>query len=117
MYVINKGMTFTDFFYYNEEKGEPNLKYIDSHKGDGELHGMGFIPKRQVNFMQSEVNRGIRFTQKSAEWISFKLPRKSEAFSEEIFPPCYKGEAVLTYDEWAGGKNVKPASLDMSTIP
>jgi len=46
MYVINKGMTFTDFFYYNEEKGEPNLKYMDSHKGDGELHGMGFIPKR-----------------------------------------------------------------------
>lgn len=46
MYVINKGMALTDYFYYNEEKGVPNLKLIDTYKGDGEVHGMGFIPKR-----------------------------------------------------------------------
>ena len=67
--------------------------------------------------MESEVNRGIRYTKTSAQWISFKLPRKSEAFSEEVFPPCYKGEASLTYAEWESGKNANPLSLDMSTIP
>ena len=66
MYVINKGMALTDYFYYNEDKGQPNLKIIDTYKGDGEVHGMGFIPKRQVNFMESEVNRGIRYTKTSA---------------------------------------------------
>lgn len=67
--------------------------------------------------MESEVNRGIRYTQKTAQWISFKLPRKTDAFSEEIFPPCYKGEPGLTYAEWEGGKNANPPTLDMSTIP
>ena len=67
--------------------------------------------------MESEVNRACRYTKTSAQWISFKLPRKSEAFSEEVFPPCYKGEAVLTYAEWEGGKDAAPAKLDMSTIP
>lgn len=46
MYVVNKGMELTDYFYYNEQNGEPNLKLIDSYKGVGEVHGLGFIPKR-----------------------------------------------------------------------
>jgi len=41
---------------------------------------MYFLPKRDVNFMENELNRVIRFNGKQAEYITFKVPRKAGAF-------------------------------------
>jgi coronin-1B/1C/6 len=76
------------------------------------------MPKKYINFMECEVQRGLRITGKSAEWITFKLPRKSGDFQEDLYPPCEAGKEALTYEEWAAGQNVDPImqNFDPSSV-
>lgn len=83
------------------------------------------MPKKCVNFMQCEIQRALRITQKQAEWITFKLPRKSGDFQSDLYPPCEAGKEAHSYEEWAAGANVDPVmekfdpnsvSVDQSTI-
>ena len=39
------------------------------------------MPKRTVDPMASEVMRGVRLTQKTVEYVQFKVPRKHGGFS------------------------------------
>lgn len=79
--MINKGQSFVQFFYYHDvEGGEPYLQLIDQFKGDGIQQTVYFLPKRNVDFMNNELNRALRFNGKNAEYVTFKVPRKSGAF-------------------------------------
>ena len=45
------------------------------------------MPKQSVDPMKKEVARGLKLTGKTAEWVSFKIPRKNEPdFSADLFP-------------------------------
>lgn len=79
LYVVNKGHTMTHMFYVSEG-GEPSLQALDTYKGNDNQQGMYFMPKNIVNFMDNELLRSIRFNGKVAEYITWKVPRKSGSF-------------------------------------
>lgn len=58
--------------------------------------------------MGNEVMRGIRMTIKTAQWISFKVPRRETKFADDLFPPYPNTESVMTYEEWASGTDKDP---------
>lgn len=66
------------------------------------------MPKHAVDPLRKEVLRGVRFTGKAAEFISFRLPRKAEEFSEDLYPPYRALKPALTFDEWSKGENKDP---------
>lgn len=103
-------------FYYHDDGGSPGFKFINEYKGEGECHGMAFLPKKDVDFMNMEINRCVRYGKGFAEWITFKTPRKTGSFAEDIYVPCYKGEMAVDYTEWASGVNKAPVLLDFKTI-
>lgn len=119
-YVVNKGNSTTQFFYLHETgpEGTPWMQPIDQYKGNENTTGMYFLPKRCVDFMDNELNRAIRNTGKMAEYVSFKVPRKTGAFAEDLFPPAPSGESALTHEEWLAGENRPPvlAAFDPSEI-
>lgn len=79
-YVVNRAMNFTQFFHFNDEGGSPGLTALDKYAGkDNQLY-IYFMPKKSIDFMSCELQRGLRITQKQAEYITFKLPRKSGDF-------------------------------------
>jgi coronin-2 len=92
----------------NESSGTPELIPIDKYTGKDNHRDMFFLPKSSVDFMGNEVMRGIRMTNKTAQWISFKVPRRENKFAEDLFPPHPKTESVMTYDEWASGTDKDP---------
>jgi hypothetical protein len=49
---------------------------------------MFFLPRRDVNFSEFELNRAIRYNGKMAEYISYKLPRKGGNFESSLYPPA-----------------------------
>ena len=109
LYIINKGQSFVQFFYLHDvDGGEPHLQLIDQFKGDGIQQTVYFMPKRNVDFMNNELNRALRFNGKVAEYVTFKVPRKSGAFQTDLFPPCPSGNFSMSFDEWAGGENKPP---------
>jgi len=106
LYIINKGHNFTSFFHYNRTNDE--ITPMDKYQGEGIVQGIGFLPKKDLNFNASELARGIRFNSRSAEWISFILPRKGGCFNDDVYPPCYAGKSVMKFEEYASGVNKDP---------
>ncbi|CEI91860.1 Putative Coronin [Rhizopus microsporus] len=74
---------------------------------------MGFMPKRGLNVNECEVARAYKVGHSIVEPISFTVPRKSDAFQSDIFPPCLSDEPALTADEWFEGKNADPKLVDL----
>ena len=68
------------------------------------------MPVKYVDFLNNELVRGIRLgaTSKQAEFISFKVPRKTSEFQEDLYPPFLAGEESQTFESWAGGENKPP---------
>ncbi|KAJ2625550.1 Coronin-like protein crn1, partial [Coemansia sp. RSA 1290] len=48
--------------------------------------------------------------------VSFRVPRKSESFQSDIYPPAHAGVAALTASEYFAGKSADPVLVDMEQI-
>jgi len=61
----------------------------------------------------------LKATPSAVEPISFKVPRKSDLFQDDLFPETPGEVAALTADEWIGGKNANPklVSLEDGYVP
>ena len=82
---------------------------------------MFFLPRRDLNFMDCELNRAIRYGGEKvmeAEYISFKLPRKGGSFNPDLFPPAPGLDFSMTFDQWKDGENKAPvlAEFDPQTV-
>lgn len=79
VYVAGKGEVAVSFFQHSTES--PNvIDYLHSFKGKEPQKGFAFMPKRILDVMNNEVMRGVRLTAKYAEYVSFRVPRKSGNF-------------------------------------
>ena len=70
--------------------------------------------------MRCETARALKLCSQggmgTVEPLSFIVPRKSEAFQDDIFPPTFSGKPSMTSDEWLGGAPPKAPML-MSLDP
>jgi len=67
---------------------------LDCFKSKDSNLDLYYMPTRYVDFMNNEIVRAFRMgtTTNSAEFISFKVPRKTTEFQDDLFPPCLSGE-------------------------
>lgn len=106
VYVCNKGANFTQFFYYHS--GDSTLQLIDKYSGKESQLGMTFMPKRNVDFMANELNRAVRLTKTTAEYISFKVPRRSGMFQPDLYPPAPASQFAMACEDYCQGVNKAP---------
>ncbi|KAF7728316.1 Coronin-like protein crn1 [Apophysomyces ossiformis] len=109
LYLAGKGDG--NIRYYEYENDE--LYLLSEFKSSDPQRGMGFLPKRAVNVSECEIMRAYKVGTTLIEPISFTVPRKSDAFQADIFPPAIGDEPALTADEWFGGKNADPKTVDL----
>lgn len=110
-WVVNKGSNFTQMFYFSEngERGpNPELVPLGTYNGKEGTIYFYMQSKQSVDPIRKEVTRGMRLTKNACELITFKLPRKEEEFSKDLFPPHRAHSAALTYEEWSKGTNKDP---------
>jgi len=101
-------------------KGDGNIRYYECVDGDEKFcypltqfssnipqRGLAMAPKRTCNVSECEIARiyKIHGDGKMVEPLRFCVPRKSDLFQDDIYPPTFTGEAALTADEWWGGAN------------
>jgi hypothetical protein len=104
--------------YYEIVDEAPYIHYLSEFKSASPQRGMAMLPKRAVNVSECEIVRMFKLGTKLMEPISFQVPRKSEVFQDDIFPPCFSGEYTLTAQQWLGGENgdQKLASLERGFV-
>jgi len=69
--------------------------------------GLAMAPKRAVDVSECEIARiyKIHGNGNMVEPLKFCVPRKSDIFQDDIYPPAFNGEAAMSADEWWGGAN------------
>jgi len=70
--------------------------------------GMGLLPKRACNVSTCEIARFYKIHRDMVEPISFSVPRKSDLFQDDIYPPSFAGNPTMTADEFKAGTSNPP---------
>ncbi|EIE89695.1 hypothetical protein RO3G_14406 [Rhizopus delemar RA 99-880] len=109
LYLAGKGDGNIRYYEYDNDELYP----LSEFKAADPQRGMGFMPKRGLNVNECEVARAFKVGTTLIEPISFTVPRKSDAFQSDIFPPCLSDEPALTADEWFEGKDADPKLVDL----
>lgn len=123
------------FPFYDEDtsilflagKGDGNIRYyelaedLEPHRIDifgtnVPCKGISFIPKRKVDIQKCEIMRAVKLTNNTIDLISFQVPRRGEAFADDIYPPCVNGSPAVSANEWAQGKDLPPLRSPITEV-
>ncbi len=111
LYLAGKGDG--NIRYYEVVDEAPYLHYLSEYKSASPQRGLCFVPKRAVDVSQCEVMRALKVTPTVVEPISFTVPRKSDLFQDDIYPPAYAGKPALQSAEWLNGANAEPVRITL----
>lgn len=112
MFIAGKGESAISFFQYSTES--PNyIDYLHAYKGKEPQKGFSFMPKKVLDLMQNEVNRGVRLTAKTVEYVSFKVPRKTGTFSADLYPPSKISTPAMKFEDYWSGEDKEPLRAEL----
>jgi hypothetical protein len=94
--------------YYELVDEAPFIYFLTEFKSGTPQRGMGVMPKLGMDLQSCEIARLFKLTASAIEPISFTVPRKSDIFQDDLYPPTYAGEAALSASEWVSGSNADP---------
>lgn len=111
LFLAGKGDGNIRYYELTDEK--PYLHYLSEYKSNTPARGMAMMPKRGVNVSDCEIVRLIKLGVKTAEPIAFCVPRKSDLFQDDLFPPAFSGEYSLTAEEWLEGGEAEQKRVNL----
>mmetsp|Transcript_18400 Transcript_18400/g.37490 ORF Transcript_18400/g.37490 Transcript_18400/m.37490 type:complete len:459 (-) Transcript_18400:134-1510(-) len=109
LYLAGKGDA--NVRYFEAVPDEPYLHFISDFRTTTPQKGFDFFPKRCVDTTKHEIMRGLKLETTAVVPITFKVPRKSEAFQEDIFPDCAAGIPAMAADEWVSSTEARAPIL------
>jgi len=89
------------------------VHFCSQYGSNDPTSAIGCMPKRGVDVNTCEIMKLFRVQGTKLEPLSFKVPRKSDLFQEDIFPDCRSDEPSLTPQQWFGGENAKPKTKSL----
>ena len=113
LYLAGKGDGNIRYFEYENDKFE----YLSEYKSSDPQRGIAFVPKRGVNMHENEVTRAYKTVNDNyIEPISFIVPRRSETFQEDIYPPALGLKPAVSSEEWFEGRDGLPPKFSMESL-
>jgi coronin-1B/1C/6 len=114
IYLCGKGDGQIRLYEFDESK-EPYLyKLNDGFRSTTPGKGYCMVPKRGLDIMGCETTRLLKITNTDGiHPLSFIVPRKSEAFQDDIFPPAPAATPAHTCAEWVGGSSKMPVTMKL----
>ena len=101
------------YFEYENDKFE----FLSEYKSSDPQRGVAFLPKRSVNTHENEVMRAFKTVNDSyIEPISFIVPRRSETFQEDIYPPAIGLKPAASSSAWFEGNTSLPPKIDLASL-
>ena len=101
--------------YYELENDK--FEFLSEHKSGDPQRGIAFMPKRGVNMHENEVARAYKTVNDSyIEPVSFIVPRRSENFQDDIYPPTIGLTPAMGPSEWLAGKEAIPPKISMASL-
>jgi coronin-1B/1C/6 len=111
LYLAGKGDGNIRYFELTDDA--PFFHFLAEYKSAQPQIGCGMLPKLAVNVGECEIAVLLKATPSAIEPISFKVPRKSDLFQDDLFPPTAGEEPALSAAEWLSGKNATPKLVSL----
>mmetsp|Transcript_4962 Transcript_4962/g.15002 ORF Transcript_4962/g.15002 Transcript_4962/m.15002 type:complete len:447 (-) Transcript_4962:120-1460(-) len=116
LYLCGKGDG--NIRYYESVEGKPFIFPLSEYRSTAAAKGACFLPKRGLNIMACETARCLKLTSQAGQGVveplSFIVPRKSDAFQDDIFPDTFSGLPSLQADDWLAGANAPPQLVSLN---
>ncbi|KGO39246.1 Coronin [Penicillium expansum] len=113
LYLAGRGDGNIRYFELENDKFE----FLSEHKSADPQRGVAFMPKRGVNMHENEVARAYKtVNDQYIEPVSFIVPRRSENFQDDIYPPAAGVTPAMSSSEWLGGKEALPPKISMASL-
>ncbi|KAH8702942.1 hypothetical protein GQ44DRAFT_831659 [Phaeosphaeriaceae sp. PMI808] len=113
LYLAGKGDGNIRYYEYENDKFE----YLTQYTSPNPQRGIAFMPKRGINLHDNEVLRAFKTVNDSyIEPVSFIVPRRSEMFQSDIYPPTTGLKAGTTATEWFSGKTALPPKISLESV-
>ncbi|KAM5541296.1 hypothetical protein V8D89_004850 [Ganoderma adspersum] len=109
LYLAGKGDGNIRYYEYEND----NLFLLTEYKSSDPQRGMCFLPRRGLSVSDCEIARGLKVAANSIEAIAFIVPRKSDSFQSDIFPPAPSAEPALSAAEFFSGKTAAPKLVSL----
>ncbi|KAL5020000.1 hypothetical protein ScPMuIL_002892 [Solemya velum] len=96
--------------YFEVVEDAPYCHYLNQYLSSYPQRGLGVMPKRNCDPNRCEIMRFYKLhaAKNLVEPISMIVPRKSEHFHDDLFPPTASNVPSLSADEWISGQNRGP---------
>ncbi|EJC99685.1 DUF1900-domain-containing protein [Fomitiporia mediterranea MF3/22] len=111
LFVAGKGDGNIRYYEYEHEALHP----LSEYQSNQPQRGMCFLPRRALNVSECEIARAYKLSGTSVEPISFIVPRKSDSFQSDIYPPALSSEPALTAGEFFSGKAAPPKLVSLES--
>lgn len=98
LYIAGKGDG--NVRYFEATPTEPYLHFLADYRSTIPQKGFCFLPKRCVDSSTHEIMRGLKLESTAVVPISFRVPRKSEMFQDDLYPDCPAGVPAVGPDDW-----------------
>ncbi|KKK14452.1 hypothetical protein P175DRAFT_0525175 [Aspergillus ochraceoroseus IBT 24754] len=113
LYLAGRGDGNIRYFELENDKFE----YLSEYKSADPQRGIAFMPKRGVNMHDNEVTCAFKTVNDTyIEPISFIVPRRSETFQDDIYPPTTGLKPAMGPSEWLAGKEAIPPKISMGSL-
>jgi len=113
LYLAGKGDGNIRYYEYENDKFE----YLSEYKSGEPQRGIAFMPKRGINLHDNEVLRCFKTVNDAyIEPVSFIVPRRSEMFQSDIYPPTTGAKAGVSAAEWFAGQTALPPKISLESI-
>ncbi|XP_069866580.1 coronin-2A isoform X2 [Dipodomys merriami] len=113
LYVVGKGDG--NIRYYEVSADKPHLNYLTEYRSYNPQKGIGVMPKRGLDVSSCEIFRFYKLitTKSLIEPVSMIVPRRSESYQEDIYPPTAGAQPSLSAQEWLSGMNKDPVLMSL----
>ena len=113
LYLCGKGDGIVRLYEY-EDKSPFIFKLNDGFRSNIPGKGYCSVPKRGLEIMKHETARILKVTNSAGVHpLVFEVPRKSDAFQDDIFPPTASGTPAHSFGEWMGGSSKAPVTMSL----
>ncbi|KAI0364577.1 microtubule binding protein [Pilatotrama ljubarskyi] len=109
LFLAGKGDGNIRYYEYEND----NLFPLSEYKSSEPQRGMCFLPRRGLSVSDCEIARAYKVAASSIEAIAFIVPRKSDSFQSDIYPPAPSAEPALSASEFFAGKTAPPKLVSL----
>jgi coronin-1B/1C/6 len=96
-----------------DEEPSQMIFEVSTYRTNDPTAGCGALYRRHCNVSVNEIIRLYQVTGTQCRPLSFQVPRKSDLFQDDLYPPCRGDEPNLTLDAWLSGENATPKLVNL----